>query len=103
MTLGPLPVDDEALSHYKHALGASFALDEEGNHIVVGAEFTINDLLDFYSGFDPETDTMFEGFVGGMEMTSATKPVYSEKDLICALIGEIERLRSEKNEGSLDS
>lgn len=87
-----VPVDDNALNLLETALGYYFdGQDENGDPIGVG-EFSLYQLLDFWSGFDPSLLKQ-EGdnphllvYQGG--------PVLSSRDVMMALINEIRRLRS---------
>lgn len=92
-TLPPFPVTDDVLDQVEHALAAVYEVDDEGTHTVVGADFTLSKLLDFYSGVD-ESDGQVIGDVHGIPIIEHEKPVYSEHDVIAALITEIRRLRA---------
>lgn len=94
-TLPVFPVDDVMLDQLEHALGGSYTVD--GNAVrLVGAEYSLSQLLDFVSGYDPamvepcrdsdgrEIPDVFE-YVGGS--------VYHPDDIIRALIAEVRRLR----------
>lgn len=92
-TLPSFPVDDVALDALEHALGASMTYDDDGEPQIVGAEFDLHRVLDFYSGYDPEKvvpldldrDPPVYEYVGGC--------LYHPNDVIAALIAEVRRLR----------
>lgn len=94
-TLPDFPVDDFTLAAIEHALDARLSYDDDGNCVVVGADYTIPKLLDFLSGYD-------EGMVvpllddDGYEIPHHVEypgSIYSRDDLIRALIVEVRRLR----------
>lgn len=89
MTLPPFPVDDVTIDLLDHACRGAF--DEEGG--VVGADMTVQQLLDFLSG-PSETDP-----VGSIEVAVPIyvrrEPAYSETDVIRALIAHIRTLQKE--------
>jgi len=90
------PVDESTLNNVKHALGARLDDQGDGYPIVVGADFTLHQLLDFYSGYMPETNRplgMIETPFGRMEAEEVEAELYTVHDLIEALIAEVERLR----------
>jgi hypothetical protein len=87
------PLDDFTLDQIEHALGASYRVDEDGTHHVVGADFTLPRLLEFLSGFDPERSVRV-GYVGDVPLYEHPDPVYSERDLLAALVAEVRRLRA---------
>ena len=100
--LGEFPVDDITLDLILHSLDGVYEVDEEGNHQLVGADMTLNQLLDFLSGYD-ESKLIHEGMMPDpmgwgieVEMTSYPDPIYHEHDVIRALIHEIQRLRDEQ-------
>lgn len=89
-----LPLDSTALSHIEHALDGSYVWsDEADGPTVVGADFTLHQLLQFWSGYSedqsiPETSergTPYHEYHGAM---------VSERDLIRALVTEVRRLRT---------
>lgn len=92
-TLGNFPVDDSALDHILHSLNGSYAVDDDGTHHLVGADFSFSQLLDFYSGYD-EANLVEEPYSPGSDVYSYTKPLYSSSDVIRALVLEIKRLRA---------
>ena len=86
--LDTFPTHDLALSQLEHALNGTYEVDEVGNHTLVNAEFTLEQLLLFYSGYDPalvveETP----------EIDLYPREIYSTHDVIHALIGEVRRCR----------
>ena len=105
-TLPPFPVDEATLSNVMHSLEGVYAVDEEGNHNLVGSEFSFSQLLDFLSGYDPnEAILIQEGTdvgggaslveqIGGAAIYHYPHETYHHTDVIRALIQEIERLRA---------
>lgn len=88
-----VPVDDNALNLLETALSYHFGVekDENGDPIGVG-EFSLYQLLDFWSGFDPrllqkDEESSGEIYRGG--------PLLTTSDVIRALIAEIRRLRND--------
>ena len=92
--LPPFPVDDFALAAVEHGLDACLNEDNEN----IGSEFSLHEVLDFYSGYDPSQEVVLEAeadtpfgrltiseYVGG--------PIYHHNDVIRALIAEVRRLR----------
>lgn len=95
--MSDFPVDESTLNNIKHALGARLDDIGDGNPVVVGADFTLSRLLEFYSGYDPSTnvslgemDTPF----GRGEVDEVQGEMYTVNDVLSALIAEVERLRS---------
>jgi hypothetical protein len=78
------PVDDHVLTLLEDAMRGGFEVDPDGTHRLVGAEFTVNKLLDFYSGYNPE-NVVNEVYLGTL---------YTKDDVIRALIAEVRRLRA---------
>lgn len=87
--LSDFPVDDITLDAILHSLNGAFTVDEEGNHTLVGADYTLSDLLDFLSGYD-KSKLIQEG----PNIYLYPDPVYTEHCVIRALIEEIKRLRN---------
>ena len=117
--LPPCPVDDVTLTAVEHALGASLSYDQadattdgEGPW-VVGADYTLPTLLDFLagcSGRDPNEELIQAGrdesdlpewergrIWSSAEIVHDTRPHYSERDLIAALVAEVRRLRADRS------
>lgn len=90
-TLPDFPTDETTLQHLLHALSGSYEVDDDGNHILQGAEFSLTELLDFMSGLDPSTYTVIDD--GDVKITLIPGVCYSEQDVMRALILEIQRLR----------
>ncbi len=94
----PIPLDAEGLQRIEDALNVSYAVDEDGTHSLVGGDFTLSTLLDWYSGYD-ESKLIHEGtaetFMGEVEMTTYPEPVYHPNDLIRVLVEEIRELRTQ--------
>jgi hypothetical protein len=106
-TLPPIPLDDLTLDAIEHALGACLTYDgEDGETLdeprLIGAEYQLATLLDFLSGAvgeDPNGYQLEPGDVRlpgieGAEVWMDTRPHYSEKDLIAALVAEVRALRA---------
>lgn len=101
--LPPVPVDDLTLDAIEHALGAALTFeDENGEPLdaprVVGADYSLSALLDFLGGTmgdDPNQEVIEPGIMPDdpPRWVYDTRPSYSEKDLIRALIAEVRRLR----------
>ena len=91
-TLPPFPVDDGTLNLLEHAMRGAYRVDLDGEHHLVGADFSMTDLFRLLSGYDPallipldSDDVML--YTGG--------PVYDERSVIRALITEVRRLRAQ--------
>ena len=91
--LGPIPLDDTALDSIDHALNAVFTVDDTGKHHIQGAEYSLSQLLDFWSGYDP-ADGILDSYIDGIPVYLHEKPSYHEHDLIRALVAEVRRLRT---------
>jgi hypothetical protein len=98
--LPPFPLDDDVLDRLEEAIGTCYgAMRGDGTHELVGGEFTLSALLDFYSGYDESKlidlgtapDPM--GFGHDVQWTEYPDPVYTERDVMRALIREVRRLR----------
>lgn len=87
--LGTFPTDDVALNAIEHALGASFKIDDNGDHVRIGADYSLGDLCRFYSGYDSRAivhlSADVDEYVGG--------PVYTVNDIIVALIAQVRHCR----------
>ena len=101
-TLPPFPLDDDVLDRLLEALGTCYGpMREDGTHELVGGEFTLSQLLDFYSGYDRSKEVDLGvgpdplGFGQDVQWTEYPDPVYSERDVMGALIHEVRRLRQE--------
>lgn len=97
VTLPTFPVDEITLNAIKHTFGGSFTVDDDGKYHLEGADYTLNQLLDHYSGYD-QSKSEFTGAspgVFGEDVDWYTYPdaVYTVNDVIAALITEVERLR----------
>lgn len=106
-TLPPFPVDDVTLAAVEHAMDGAYTIDDEGNHHLVGADYSLNDLLEFLSGYDESRlhlldegteDDQVLGFHGHIPVYEYDGQVYHEHDLIRALISEVRRLRAATDE-----
>lgn len=101
-TLPPFPLNDDVLDRLTEALNTCYgAQREDGTHELVGGDFTLSQLLDFYSGYDrtKEVDLGMGldpmGFGQEVQWTEYPEPVYSDRDVMRALIDEVRRLRQE--------
>lgn len=92
--LGPVPLDDDALTAIEHALAAVYTINDEGEHQITGAEYNLPQLLDFWSGFNRD-DGVHDGYINEIPVYVFDKPTYSERDLLRALVAEVRRLRAE--------
>lgn len=93
--LPEFPVDNDMLDRIEHALGGSYEVDEDGTHRLIGADYTLTQLLDFMAGYDETLLIPLEGHEGSMEWYQYPFPLYHEHDVIRALISEVRRLRGE--------
>jgi hypothetical protein len=93
-----VPVDDEALNLLESALDYHFGSekDENGDPIGVG-EFSLYQLLDFWSGYDPALEEAEDG--NPHMVTYRGGPLLTTKDVIQALINEVRRLRNGNDAG----
>lgn len=83
-----VPVDDTALNLIEEAMRTAYDLNDNGD-LVLNGEYTIHQLLEFWSGYDAtKEETISEDvtiYRGGT--------ILHEHDIIRALINEIHRLR----------
>lgn len=102
-TLPPCPVDDFILDQIDHALGGAIGFDDDGARQLVGADFSLSQLLDFLSGVDDtkavlveaaHPDPLIANSIEGAAIYESPGRRYSEHDLIAALVTEIRRLRA---------
>jgi hypothetical protein len=87
-----VPLDDGALNAIEHALNGVVHVDDDGRWHREGAEYGLDQLLQFWSGHDPD-DSYHGGYIDGIPVYVANKPRLSEHDLIRALVEEIRVLR----------
>lgn len=105
--LPPFPLDDLTLAHVEHALNTRRGDPAPDDAVTyVGGEFTLSALLDFLSGYDPDKSVLVSGdpdadYPGaplgiGPETAVYMYPhaLYSDHDLIRALVAEVRRLRA---------
>lgn len=85
--MNAVPVDDTSLRLLREAIGGTWDVNEAGEHTLVGAEFSLPQLLKFWSGYDPAKERVLETH------TEYDEPVFHYTDVIVALIDEIDRLR----------
>lgn len=92
----PFPVDDFMLDQIEHALAGGYECDSEGQHVLVGADFTLTQLLDFLSGYDAAKLVPDTNQYDTPDPTTDVypDPLYTPRDVILALIAEVRRLRA---------
>ena len=88
-----IPLDEAGLDALEHALQAVTEVDEDGTRRTLGADYTLSQLLNFWSGYD-RADSVLAGEIDGIPMYHHSKPCLSEVDLIRALVTEVRRLRA---------
>jgi hypothetical protein len=113
------PVDDATLAAVEHALDACLSMDEEhggspGNPVIIGADYSLDTLLDFLSGTTDDDDPRvyrIDGDGERMDPVDAARddalgvgqwwvderPHYTDRDVIRALIHEVRRLRGDRD------
>lgn len=79
--LPPFPTDHVTLAQLEHALNTSIEIVRESWRRV-GGDYTLSDLLDRMSGYDPAT------------RTPTRRQHYSDHDVIRALVGRIRELEA---------
>lgn len=84
-----VPVDDEALYLLEEALDYRFVGEDENGDPVGSGEFSLYQLLEFWSGYDP---AMLESV--GSDVSEYHGPILGTSDVIRALITEVRRLRA---------
>lgn len=84
-----VPLDDISLGLMLEAMDTAYACDENGNHFLVGGTITMNQLLEFWSGYDKAKE-----LDEGENMSYYPHPVLMRDDIIRALIEEIRTLRA---------
>lgn len=89
MSMKPFPTDETTLSMLEVAMESYFTCDEEGNHELHG-EFQMATLLEFLSG-----PSKYSNIEDDERFAFRHEPMYSEHDVIQALIDEIRRLRAD--------
>lgn len=92
-TLPDFPVDDLTLELIEDSLKGSFVVDDDGNHVLVGGDFTFSQLLDFFSGYDPANVETADG-----DIDTHQCQIYHYTDVIQAMINEIRVLRKRLND-----
>lgn len=85
-TLPPFPVHDQALDVLEEALTTSFDAGPDGPVPAAGG-FSVGRVLEFFSGHD-DTLSVPDG-----STYTYHGPLYHERDVLLALIGEVRRLR----------
>ena len=108
--LPSFPVDDITLNNVEHALGGALDRDPDADpdddfpFKLVGAEFSLDQLLDFMAGTtgrDLDEELIHPGILdlpgwAGAEVVYDMRIHYHTHDVIRALIAEVRRLRSEE-------
>lgn len=74
-----IPVDDTSLALIEDATNATLEINSDGEPVVMGAEFSMNRLLEFWSGYNADS--------------TDTPVLLTRDDIIRALIDEIRRIR----------
>lgn len=99
--LPEFPTNDAMLDRLEHALGTCWTYADKDERIHVGGDYTVPELLDFLSGYDPSLAVPLgehPGLFGDdVEWTEYPFPTYSEHDVIRALVAEVRRLRAEED------
>jgi hypothetical protein len=95
------PVDDVTLNAIEHALqGCWVAVDPDGTHHWGGSDYSLSQLLNFLSGYDSDKLELLEEGEGtgwhDAPIYTYPEAIYSEHDVIRALIDEVRRLRGEQ-------
>jgi len=91
------PTDDVTLSALEHALGATLTyddtVDDDGDPVprIEGADYSLTQLLDFMSGYDPTQSIPVDGKDYLLDYTGG--PLYSERDVIASLVTEVRHCR----------
>jgi hypothetical protein len=97
--LRPFPVDDLTLDALEHAMGGAFTVDEDGTHHLVGADFSVNQLLDWLAGIDRDNDAILELLSDPedprLPVYYDPRPQFHYTDIIRSLIAEVRRLRTQ--------
>lgn len=83
------PVNDEILELLLHSLNGAYDVTEDGEWVLTGAEFSLNDLLEMLSGYQPEEVKHLEDNV--VEYVGGT--LFHQDDVIRSLVHEVKRLR----------
>lgn len=86
-TLPPFPTDDVTLHMLERAIATAVDAREEG-------EFTLPQLLDFLSNYEPERSIDTGDRIDGIPLFFHPDQVYSESDVIRSLIATVRCLRS---------
>jgi len=91
-----VPVDDSALDLLEESLDYHFVGQDENGDPIGSGEFSLYQLLEFWSGYDPANEIQESYTDGGLRITYyAGGPLLTHKDVILALINEIRRLRND--------
>lgn len=103
--LPPFPVDSDMLDRIEYAMQAAYDVDESGEHRLVGADYSLTQLLKFLSGHDSSRDVIVDGpdevdralGINMIEIWDCTAggSFYTRDCVIRALIAEVRRLRVE--------
>lgn len=93
--MSDFPVDDFTLDQLEHALKGVYALDDKDQQVLRGADFSLSQYLDFLSGYDENLLETENDEWQDTPVMVYPKSLYSEHDVILALVLEIRRLRDE--------
>lgn len=103
MSLPPFPLGDDVLDRLEEALNTCYgSVQDDGTHELVGGEYTLTTLLNFYSGYDKSREIDLGvgpdplGLGTEVQWTEYPDAVYSERDVMRALIQEVRRLREKE-------
>jgi len=88
-----IPLDEDGLQRILDALDTRIDFNDDETLRLVGGDFTLTTLLDFYSGYD-SSKLSFDGYAGDTPVYSYPDTLYSTHDLIRILVEEIRRLRN---------
>lgn len=92
-TLPPFPTDDQALDVLEDALRGSLVDGPDGDPVLKGAGFSLQNVFDLFSGYDPAL-SLREGTTYTYQREMHDLPTAT-----LALIAEIRRLRRLMREG----
>lgn len=95
--LPDFPTDNAMLDRIEHALGTCWTYNDDGERVHHGGDYTLSELLDFMSGYDSSLaiplGTRPGLFGDDVEWSEYPFPVYTEHDVLRALLVEVRRLR----------
>lgn len=91
----PFPLDEFTLTALEHAINTRIEVGTEGEHIPVGGDFTLSRFLDFMSGYDGDRSIFTGHYIDGVPLYEHPDQVYSEHDVIRALIARVRELEAD--------